>query len=1283
MARPSHHGGTTWVPLRENYFATPLLSAKEKAYLVRKSCEAAQEVVERTRSTGGPVQWRHVEKYQDVQIYAGQPRGAHSAATQTADLVSMCGVTSVAASVKEIAALFDHSTTRAMKEFSMDNRDLFFDAIVLYNLSPRTKEKPLHQVTAKWIAVKCPRGVEDRDFCYLECQDKFVDSHGRKGWVMCLHSIKLPGCDDLTREFGFVRGSFYHSGIIVVETDRPGYVDVIHMLQMNFKKNTRVSPSFMRERVAFVAKIRTMMRNKRLNEQRYLSDLELVPKKYRSRCTVCQDSFSLLLLRKMNCRKCGEVVCGACSKDFDVKNAKFMETVKLRVCMHCFQLITTVPKSQIPMLEQSRSSTTMSLLGYYEDDQRASFLTQVPSSAAEMAENAGQQRRTKIFLQSMQRQRSSARVPSGGPPMTTKMYYQTQQPRSSQPLRSSQLDVHPSRGSMVDPYSRDTISYAPPAHHSHHSHHHQQHAPHSAASIFDRPYVAPAPQSVPHNYEYNRQSEFAHRQSMETPQSRSRSTSREDAMYARSSLHQHTQSHNGAYHQYQQHQQQQQHNSSAANEYGMSSDPPPAAYPDSLRGSTRSESKRRDSESSESSTSSIDIDSEEKRKSANYVPYTNGDRNRSNSRLSVAAAIPPPLPQAPPSYYSDDIDGRSDRPVGSPHSSVGAPPSYYSDEIDERTHLYNAPPLAAAAVAQPHSFYSDDIDGRDQQYDENDVEDDDSEGSLGSDTDDEATFSEISRVQKQIALTGPQSSLASARSEQEETKAQEFSDTPALPPPTPSAHLATQAMLSRDSLLASSFSSLFHHQQPEATQEQIPNATNETPISENTSEAHPQNTFDLRDSELGLESTMCDTSFLDSDMRQFHDQEWFMKNGRPSFESAERSSLSQPRSNGSRGGSVQGGSEKRFKDERLAPTTPNQRPPIDKTNAISHHVTSPTNSYEGIPSLYAKPRETRQSRNSGQHLNRSETIPLNYMQDSDRPPPPSYASSASSSRNGSFISASNATRDNVYRQGPGSSSSNSSSTGGKSKPQSVTISDSGASSSSYTEMDEEDNGPRSFFGAHSDDIPPIFQQPRSMAGFSATATYEVPKRSPDETKELMRKLSAVSLPVASQDGDKSEPEHESKAVNSNSNSNSSASANYAEAWMEDTDRDSEFGVFDGSILHAVAPETTGPSQQQLQPQPRKQFVPLSDSGSEGEVESEEEDEDPLLSARSLYKSFGSTLKITSLVGGGGKNDASFQRTFDQIQASIDMLSSDDDSDDDDDDDDDEQAKKQPVKPRVR
>ncbi|OWZ06099.1 hypothetical protein PHMEG_00021697 [Phytophthora megakarya] len=212
-----------WTPLRENYFEPPLLSSRERAYLVRKSCEAAQELVERARSAGGPIAWRHVEKNNGVQIYAGSPRSTATGAALTA--ASMCGVTSVPGTVKEVASLFQLGSTRQMKEFARAHREWFYDGVVLHTLAPRTKEKPLHQVTAKWMVVQMPHGLPHRDFCYLECQDKFIDARGRKGWVLGQHSIKLPGCDELKREFGLI----------------------------NLKEHTPVPVNLLRTRVLFVA----------------------------------------------------------------------------------------------------------------------------------------------------------------------------------------------------------------------------------------------------------------------------------------------------------------------------------------------------------------------------------------------------------------------------------------------------------------------------------------------------------------------------------------------------------------------------------------------------------------------------------------------------------------------------------------------------------------------------------------------------------------------------------------------------------------------------------------------------------------------------------------------------------------------------------------------------------------------------------------------------------------------------------------------------------------------
>ncbi|KAG7381560.1 hypothetical protein PHYPSEUDO_005910 [Phytophthora pseudosyringae] len=502
-----------WTPLRENYFEPPLLSARERAYLVRKSCEAAQELVERARSAGGPIAWRHVEKNNGVQVYAGSPRSSATGVALTA--ASMCGVTSVPGTVKEVASLFQLGSTRHMKEFARAHREWFYDGVVLHTLAPRTKEKPLHQVTAKWMVMQMPHGLPHRDFCYLECQDKFIDARGRKGWVLGQHSIKLPGCDDLKREFGLVRGSLYHSGFVVVESEeRPGHVDVIHLVQLNLKEHTPVPVSLLRARVLFVAQVRNMLRSKRLNEQRYLSDLELVPRKYRARCAVCQDSFSLLLLRKLNCRKCGEVVCAACSKEFPIENRNFAatnggdEVRKLRICMHCFQVITNAPKPTSALVEPPHSSTmSMSFLGYHDDERRASHMTsRVGGHHVRREEEA-----PKIFLQSMRREKPSRRrmsntspIPNFGadmPPSTARnrtrgepaadlyqrsqRYQQQQQDysrsrdhRGSQRMRPS--DFRPSQSlSLDDPIARGEGRYTlqmpgPPA-------------VQPPASIFDRP----------------------------------------------------------------------------------------------------------------------------------------------------------------------------------------------------------------------------------------------------------------------------------------------------------------------------------------------------------------------------------------------------------------------------------------------------------------------------------------------------------------------------------------------------------------------------------------------------------------------------------------------------------------------------------------------------------------------------------------------------------------------------------------------------------------------------
>nr|CCA18307.1 conserved hypothetical protein [Albugo laibachii Nc14]CCA18420.1 conserved hypothetical protein [Albugo laibachii Nc14] len=381
-----------WNPLEKDYFRMPALTSKEQQYLIRKACQTAQSVVERGRSVGGPITWHYVEKYKGVQVYRGKARTSRLETT-----MCMCGVTRVPGTVKEVASLFNMASTRKMRHFGQVFPEFFQDGLVLYPLQEPTKQNNLNQIAAKWMVLSCPPPLRSRDFCVLECQDRFVDTFGRKGWVLSMHSIKLPGCHELSEEFGLCRASIYQSGVIITNAEHPYHVDILHIVQINLKSGDAAPYGMLRERVACISRLYDILRGKRLNEQRYLGDLALVSKKTRSRCFVCRDPFHLLLLRKLNCRKCGEVVCSACSKEFDLVSREDLSShYTVRICLHCYKIITTASgclanpsrrerrtSSKAVSNHRTRSrfeSTNNPYIGYRDDAHLAATQTQASPS---------------------------------------------------------------------------------------------------------------------------------------------------------------------------------------------------------------------------------------------------------------------------------------------------------------------------------------------------------------------------------------------------------------------------------------------------------------------------------------------------------------------------------------------------------------------------------------------------------------------------------------------------------------------------------------------------------------------------------------------------------------------------------------------------------------------------------------------------------------------------------------------------------------------------------------
>lgn len=334
------------LPLPDDYFKAPPLSAKERAYLIGLAKRACKEVVYYSRKDGGPMRWVHLSSEDGIELCQGVDESvadnsaggdAAAAASSNNSLIYLRGATKIYASIDEIADFFRLDTPEKLSGFAQTVGKDIMDQRTLYTLATPTAENPKHFVAAKWTAIESPSKLaRNRDFCYLECHDEFIDTNSKKrGWVRSVHSIRLPFCPRLDRSHGLVRGSLYRSGFIFLESNDKGCVDAIHTLHMDVKGN---SPNWikvlaMKRRIKNIAQVNKYFQLHRLTQGKLLGDLELPAKAGVTHCQVCESRFGLFN-RKWRCRKCGKVICTPCGTSFLIDYAG-AGPKKVRVCLGC------------------------------------------------------------------------------------------------------------------------------------------------------------------------------------------------------------------------------------------------------------------------------------------------------------------------------------------------------------------------------------------------------------------------------------------------------------------------------------------------------------------------------------------------------------------------------------------------------------------------------------------------------------------------------------------------------------------------------------------------------------------------------------------------------------------------------------------------------------------------------------------------------------------------------------------------------------------------------------
>ncbi|CAK4140622.1 unnamed protein product [Aphanomyces euteiches] len=318
--------------LPADFFTCPPLSEDEVEAYTRLAERTARELVQYGNVERGPIKWKSHTTEPNLLVYEGfDTRGPSNERV-------WCAISEIQASIEEVQMMTYAETSADYKLFTQKFFGDILDAARLYNIVEPTAERPLHFVGINWVLQKSPgRGlIRNRDYVFVEGHFE-TEIDGRRAWIRAQKSINIACCPDLQADCGYVRATHTRSGYIYIETDRPGYLTVTQYNQGYVKGEVKGKmadwfyASSIVGRYRKIAEVETVIRKYRLSKATFLPKNKLLPPGSRNQCTVCDKPFSKS--KKLNCRKCGQVVCRHCSKIYELKvNNHWGE---LRVCEPC------------------------------------------------------------------------------------------------------------------------------------------------------------------------------------------------------------------------------------------------------------------------------------------------------------------------------------------------------------------------------------------------------------------------------------------------------------------------------------------------------------------------------------------------------------------------------------------------------------------------------------------------------------------------------------------------------------------------------------------------------------------------------------------------------------------------------------------------------------------------------------------------------------------------------------------------------------------------------------
>ncbi|EQC37869.1 hypothetical protein SDRG_04890 [Saprolegnia diclina VS20] len=330
-------------------------ATRELTAVAKRSSSALLSVA--LRSQDSPIVWARAGAAENVQLFTGEAK----VPSRLAPLQYMCAHTQVHATLAALMPLMLYLPLHG------DFRRYVHDTVVinshtLFDIEKPELAQPYRATSINWMSIRSASSLmQNRDFVYVQHQDELEGP--TKGWVSCMHSVNLPSCPPLSDRHSLVRGGVYSSGFVFRESKRPGVLDAVFVLQVDFKgKAPRLlCTSTLKQWVSSLGRIAAYFaRPKHLVRPSFaVDDDDDAPRRKSDVCRVCDQAFSGFRIEKETCRKCQVQICSKCAVWSEVE-LDVVGILKVLVCTPCAvkeqHRLQSLLESAVPQAKPTRAS---------------------------------------------------------------------------------------------------------------------------------------------------------------------------------------------------------------------------------------------------------------------------------------------------------------------------------------------------------------------------------------------------------------------------------------------------------------------------------------------------------------------------------------------------------------------------------------------------------------------------------------------------------------------------------------------------------------------------------------------------------------------------------------------------------------------------------------------------------------------------------------------------------------------------------------------------------------